>query len=55
MAAVPLAAPATRLMAQNDSMPRLATSDRGNGVPLWSVVGFLLLVIGLRTLRPADR
>jgi hypothetical protein len=55
MAAVPLAAPATRLKAQNDSMPRLATSDRGNGVPLWSVVGFLLLVIGLRTLRPADR
>ncbi len=55
MTAVPLAAPAARLLAQSDSMPRLATSDGGNGVPLWGVMGFLLLVIGVRTFRPADK
>jgi hypothetical protein len=55
--AVPLAAPAARLLAHNDSVPRLATSDRGDAVPLWTVMGFLgflLLVVGLRTFRPAD-
>jgi hypothetical protein len=52
---VPLTVAGARLTAPNPTMPRLATSDPGNAIPLWSVIGFTLLIIGLRTFRPADR
>jgi hypothetical protein len=52
---VPLTVTGARLTAPNPTMPRLATSDPGNAIPLWSVIGFTLLIIGLRTFRPADR
>jgi hypothetical protein len=54
MTAVPLAVAGARLPGQNDTVSRLAASDRGNAVPLWSVIGFMLLIIGLRTFRPTD-
>jgi hypothetical protein len=55
MKAVPVAVAGARLPGQNVTMPRLATSDRGNAVPLWSVIGFTLLIVGLRTFRPTHR
>jgi hypothetical protein len=53
--ATPLAVAAARVTAPNLTMSRLAPSDPGSAIPLWSVIGFVLLVIGLRTFRPTDQ